>query len=102
MYIAKIYSKKYQTAFVVLGHCKNADMVILEIDLFQLQTGIKLPAQITTADIAKYQWQNMTVVKFHLSPAMIFDAKDGSYGDWLMLDDNPDLLGKLTIMLPDL
>lgn len=55
MYIAKIYSKKYQTAFVVLGHCKNADMVILEIDLFQLQTGIKLPAQITTADIAKYQ-----------------------------------------------
>lgn len=95
MYLAKIYSKAHQLAFVVLGHCKTANEVILEIDLFTLQTGLYLPPRISTEIIAKNEWQNMVLLKFSLHPAAIFTG--GSYGDWLILDDNPDLLEKLMI-----
>lgn len=97
MYIEKIYSKQHQLAFVVLGHCKTANEVILEIDLFALSTGIVVPAKISTEIIAKQQWQNMVLLKFALNPAAIFNSKTGSYGDWLILDENPELLEKLMI-----
>jgi hypothetical protein len=97
MYLAKIYSKAHQLAFVVLGHCKSANEVILEIDLFMLDTGIKLPAKIQTEIISKQQWQNMVLLKFSLHPAAIFQSKTGSYGDWLILDGNDELLEKIKI-----
>jgi hypothetical protein len=97
MYLAKIYSKEHQLAFVVLGHCKTANEVILEIDLFMLQTGLYLPPKISTEIIAKFEWQNMVLLKFSLHPAAIFCTKTASYGDWLILDDNPGLLQKLMI-----
>lgn len=98
MYLEKIYSKEHQLAFVVLGHCKNANEVIQELDLFMLQTGIKLPAKINTELIAKLEWQNMVLLKFELHPAAIFHSKTGSYGDWLILDGNPELLEKIKIV----
>lgn len=97
MYLAKIYSKAHQLAFVVLGHCKTANEVILEIDLFMLDTGIKLPPKIQTEIISKFEWQNMVLLKFALHPAEVFDAKSGGYGDWLILDGNDELLEKIKI-----
>ena len=96
MYVAKIYSKQHQCAFIVLGHCRSAEQVIMEIDLFQLHTGIKVPARIMTEDIANYKWQNMTLLKFYLHPKCVFQ-KSGSHGDWLLLDNNPELLEQLRI-----
>lgn len=95
MHIAKIYSKRHKCAFVVLGHCGSFDQVMLEIDLFQEVTKIRLPNRIKCEEISKMEWQNMTVVKFDLNPATIFEH--GGYGDWLMLDDDPGLLEKLQI-----
>ena len=98
MYVAKIYSKQHESAFVVLGHCKTANELILELDLFTLSTGINLPVKIQTEVIAKNQWQGMVLLKFALHPAVVFNEKTGSYGDWYILDDNPELLEKIMIV----
>lgn len=95
MHLAKYYSKKHQTAYVILGHCDTFGKRADEIEYLEMELGIKtLPLPIELNEIAIGKWCNMTVVKFLLdAPTQI--PNHSKQPKWQMLDDNKSLFEEL-------
>lgn len=89
MHLARFYSKKHQQAYVVLGHCKDFEDTHYALELFQVHTNIKIPKEISLAEVEKGPYKDMVVLKFKMHPVEAFDQKGG---EWIILDDNPEAI----------
>lgn len=77
MHQALFYNKRHKKAFVVLGYCKDFNQTIMEIELFETYSKIKLPKNdVEFKIIDKHQFEGMTVVAFPLHPSITFDKPE--------------------------
>lgn len=83
------YHQGDKQAFVILGHCKDFEEIMHYVNLFEVQTGTKLPNyNVVFRVIDLYKYKGMVVVKFPLSPKMIENNPE-----WIFLtSDNAYLL----------
>ena len=74
MHVDLFYNKKHKKAFVILGHCKDFDHIIHQVQLFEIHTKIKLPKNdVVFKVIDKYKYENMVMVVFPMSSQLLFN-----------------------------
>jgi hypothetical protein len=91
MHIAKYYSAKHKTAYIILGHCKDFGQRALEVEYFEMETQCKVPPKCDFNEIALGPHQHMTIIKFSLeTPTPI--RRPGHEPPWLPVEDHLDKL----------